>query len=170
MNAPLSTLKLYEIAAVYREALEALDDTDDLPPEAIADTLQGLAGTFETKALAVAAYIKNLEIEADAVDFARKRMEQRQRAVRNRAELLREYLQREMEQTGITKAKNAEVTLRIQKNPPSVQIDDDNLIPDTYRETVTTVKLLKAEIAQALKAGEQVPGAHLAQSRRLVIS
>lgn len=170
MNAPLSTLRLYEISATYREALEDLSEANDLPPEAIADTLEALAGTFEAKALAVAAYIKNLETEADAVESARKRMEQRQRALRNSADNLRAYLQQQMECTDIRKAKNAEIALRIQKNPAAVRIDDESLIPDAYRETVTITRLRKADIAQALKAGENVPGTHLEQTFRLVIS
>jgi len=44
------------------------------------------------------------------------------------------------------------------------------LLPDDFKETITTVKLLKADIGKALKAGEAVAGAHLEQSSRLVIS
>lgn len=169
MNAPC-TLKLYEIGTAYLVALEALAEMDDLPPEAIADTLEGWVGTFEQKAVAVAAYIRNLELEASAVEDARRRMEQRQRALQRHADRLREYLKFEMERTGMAKVKNAELALRVQKNPPSVVIDREDLIPDAYREVVTTIKLLRAEIGQALKGGKNVPGAHLEQSTRLVIS
>ena len=170
MNTPLSTLKLYQIADAYLLALEALAETEDLPAEAIADTLEGWLGTFEQKATAVAAYIRNLELEAAAVEDARRRMEQRQRSLEWHAERLRTYLRIEMERTGITKVKSAELTLRTQKNPPSVVIDNDSAIPGAYKQEVITVKLLKSEISKALKAGMQVPGAHLEQGTRLVIS
>lgn len=169
MNAPLSTLKLYEISAAYLETLEALAEIEDLPAEAVADTLQGWIGTFEQKAIAVAAYIRNLEMEAAAVEDARRRMERRQKSLERHAERLRDYLRTEMERTGIIKVKNAELTLRIQKNPPSVVIDDDSAIPAAYKQEVITIKLLKAEMGKTLKAGEQVPGAHLEQITRLVI-
>ena len=169
MNAPLSTLRLYEIADAYLLTLEALAETEDLPQEAIADTLQGWLGTFEQKVVAVAAYIRNLEVEATAVEDARRRMEQRQRSLQRQAERLRGYLQQEMERTGITKVKNAELALRVQKNPPSVIIDSENSIPDAYWERVITMKLLKTAIRDALKSGQAVPGAHLEQSTRLVI-
>ena len=170
MNAPLSTLRLYQIADAYLLALEALAETEDLPAETIADTLKGWLGTFEQKATAVAAYIRNLELEAAAVEDARRRMEQRQRSLERHAERLRTYLRIEMERTGITKVKSAELTLRTQKNPPSVVVDNDSDIPGVYQQEVITVKLLKAEIGKALKAGQQIPGAHLEQSTRLVIS
>jgi hypothetical protein len=165
-----STLRLYEIAGDYLQALEALADIEELLPEAIADTLEGLAGTFQDKAVNVAAYIRSLEAEAAAVEDARRRMEQRQRSLQRHADTLRGYLKLEMERTGITKVKNAELALRVQKNPPSVIIDHEDLIPDTYREQVITVKLLRSEIGKALKSGENVPGAHLEQATRLVIS
>jgi uncharacterized secreted protein with C-terminal beta-propeller domain len=170
MNAPLSTLKLYEISAAYLETLEALAEMEDLPAEAIADTLAGWSATFAEKAVSVAAYIRNLELEASAVEAARRRLEQRQRALQRHADRLRDYLKFEMERTGLAKVKNAELALRVQKNPPSVIIDREDLIPDAYREVVTTIKLLKAEIGKALKSGEHVPGAYLEQTTRLVIS
>jgi hypothetical protein len=48
---------------------------------------------------------------------------------------------------------------------------DEAQIPNCFKETVTitTVKILKTDIAQALKSGQAVPGAHLEQSTRLVI-
>jgi hypothetical protein len=170
MKAPLSTLKLYEISAAYLETLEALAELEDLPAEAIADTLAGWSATFAEKAVSVAAYIRNLELEASAVEDARRRLEQHQRALQRHADRLRDYLKFEMEHTGLMKVKNAELALRVQKNPPSVVIDREDLIPDAYREVVATVKLLKTEISKALKAGEIVPGARLEQSTRLVIS
>jgi hypothetical protein len=74
-----------------------------------------------------------------------------------------------MERTGLTRLAHPWLVLRIQANPPSVVIEDEGLLPDGFRETITTVKLLKAEIGKALKSGEAVPGAHLEQSTRLVI-
>jgi hypothetical protein len=57
MNAPanLSSLRLYPIADDYLTALEALAELDDLPAEAIADTLEGLSGTFQDQSAHVAA-------------------------------------------------------------------------------------------------------------------
>ena len=169
MNALIHTLKLYEIGTAYLEALEVLTEADDLPPEAIADTLEGLAGTFEMKATAIAAFIRNLELEAAAVEDAKRRMEQRQRALQNHADRMRQYLKFEMERTGIVKVKSAELALRIQKNPHSTIVDDESQVPDEFKETIVTVKVLRAEIGKALKAGQAVPGAHREQATRLVI-
>lgn len=162
------TIKLYELSADYLAALDALAEIEDLPPEAIADTLEGITGAWEDKALNVARYIRNLEAEAAAIDEARKRMDARAKATANQAARLKAYLKGELERTGL-KPKAPDLALRLQNNPPSVAIDDAAIIPNDYRRTETVTSLLKAEIGAALKAGEEIPGAHLERSQRLVI-
>ncbi len=162
------TIKLYDLTTDYLEALDALAEIEDLPPEVIADTLEGLAGPWEEKALNVARYVRNLEAEAAAIDEAKKRMDARGKSTANQAARLKAYLKAELERTGL-KPKAPDLALRLQNNPPSVTIDDTALIPDDYRRTETVTTLLKAEIGTALKAGEVIPGARLVRSQRLVI-
>jgi hypothetical protein len=171
MNAPAntSTLRLYQIADDYLTALDALAELDDLPAEAIADTLEGLAGTFQDQAAHVAAYIRTLDAEAAAIAAARQAMERRQGALERHAGRLRDYLKGQMERTGIPRVKNPWVSVRVQPNPPSVVIEDEALLPKCFKESITTVKLLKAEIGKALKAGKPVTGARLERTTRLVI-
>ena len=168
-NMSACTLRLYEIADTYLHALEDLAGIEDLPPEVITDTMEGLAGTFEQKALHTAAYIRTLEAEAHAIAEACKRMEQRQKALERHAARLKDYLKLHMERTGMTRLKNSYLALRVSVNPPSVVVDEAQL-PERYKQRIVTVKVLKAELAQALKAGSEIPGARLEQSTRLVIS
>jgi hypothetical protein len=164
-----STLRLYEIADNYLTALNDLAEIEELPPEAIADTLEGLQGAFEDKALNVARYIRNLEAEASAIEEAKKRMDTRAKATSKQAARLKAYLKAELERTGL-KIKAPDLALRIQNNPPSVVIEDQAQVPEQFKQTETTTRLLKGEIGKALKAGEAVTGAHLEASTRLVIS
>ncbi|RKT37912.1 siphovirus Gp157 family protein [Thiocapsa rosea] len=162
------TIKLYDLSSDYLAALDALAEIEDLPPEAIADTLDGLAGAWEDKALNVARYVRNLEAEAAAIDEAKKRMDARAKSTASRAARLKSYLKAELERTGL-KPKAPDLALRLQNNPKSVAIDDAALIPEEYRHTETVETILKAEIAAALKSGKAIPGAHLVHSQRLVI-
>ena len=163
------TLRLYELSSDYLRALDELSELDDLPLESIADTLEGLAGAWEDKALNVARYIRNLEAEATAIDEAKKRMEVRARVTAHKAARLRDYLKGELEKTGL-KPKAPDLALRLQANPPAVVLDDETRIPEDYRRTQVVSTILKAEIAAAIKAGKEITGAHLEQSRRLVIA
>ena len=164
-----ATLKLYELSADYLAALDALAEIDDLPPEAIADTLEALEGEFADKALNVARYIRNLEAEAGAIEEAKKHMDARAKATANQARRLKEYLHHELERTGL-RPKAADLALRVQNNPPSVIVDDEAAVPENFKESVTVTKVCKAELGKALKTGESVPGAHLERSTRLVIA
>lgn len=82
---------------------------------------------------------------------------------------LKDYLKRQMERTGLTKVKNHYLTLRVQANPLGVVVEDEELVPERYEQTEIAIKLLRSEIACALKAVEEVPGARLDQTTRLVI-
>lgn len=163
-----ASIRLYELSADYLAALDALAEIEDLPPEAIADTLEGLAGVWEDKALNVARYVRNLEAEAAAIEDAKKRMEARAKAAANQAARLKAYLKGELERTGL-KPKAPDLALRLQNNPPAVVLEDESRIPDGYRRIETVTHILKAEISTALKAGQEIPGARLVQSKRLVI-
>ncbi len=62
-----------------------------------------------------------------------------------------------------------EVILAVKKNPPSVKILDDLVIPDAYRQVETVQKILKKEILNDLKNGVVIPGCEIVQDQRLEI-
>lgn len=173
MNAPVNTLRLYQIADAYQIALDAMTaqaDADGVLPDDLCEALNQLEGTFEAKAVNVSAYILSLESEAAAIASVKKSMERRMTSLSNQALRLRDYLKGEMERTGILNVVNHPwLSVRVQANPPSVIIDDAIELPERFKESVSNVRLLKNEIAQALKSGQCVPGAHFEQSTRLVI-
>jgi hypothetical protein len=166
----MNSLTLYEISQTYREALDVLTDPElDLPNEVIADTLEGLAGSLEDKAIAVAQFFKNLESTAQAIKEAEQRMSQRRKAIESRVASMKTYLKDNMESCGIQKIESPWFTLAIQKNPAAVDITDEDSLPDDFVEIVTTRKVDKAAIKQAIEAGTEVPGAVLTRSTRLAI-
>ncbi|WP_295406911.1 siphovirus Gp157 family protein [uncultured Thiocystis sp.] len=164
-----ATLTLYELSTDYLTALEELADRDDLPPDAIADTLDGLAGAWEDKALNVARYVRHLEVEAAAIEAVKHRLDARAKALGNYATRLKGYLKTELDRTGL-RPKAPDLALRLQNNPPAVVVDDVTRIPALYSRTETLTTLRKAEIATALKAGQTIAGVHLEQTQRVVIT
>jgi hypothetical protein len=164
---------LYEITQQYRE-LERLDPSEDLPAEVIRDTLEALGGDLEVKATNVARIVLNIEAMADAVEAAAQAMKDRAARIRRRADSVREYLRTNMQGAGIKKIEAVEFTLALKKNPPTVIIDDAAQIPAVYMVTPEPPpppepRPDKKAIADALKAGADVPGAHIEQHERLDI-
>lgn len=166
----MSLPTLYELAGQYRE-LQMLADSDDLPAEVIADTLEGVTGDLTTKSRNVAFVVQNLEAAADAVDEAAAAMKARAARMRRRAESVRAYLLFAMRSAGVSRIECPEFTLSIRQNPPSVTIADDAEIPAEYmvQPEPPPPRPDRKAIAAALKAGEKIDGCYLERGERLEI-
>ena len=161
---------LYQLSGDYLAIANKLSDSD-LPPEVINDTLESLSGELEEKCTNVALFVRNLEATAESIKAAEKQMADRRKAIENKANSIRQYLQVNMQRTGITKIESPYFALTIKKNPPSVVIDDVEAIPAEFMVTPAPPPPApdKKAIGEKLKAGEQVPGCHLEQGERLDI-
>lgn len=167
MNAPMS---LYQLADQYVGVAQQLADLD-LPAEVVNDTLEGLAGELEVKATQVAMFARNLEAAAESIRVAEQDMVNRRKALERRAGQLREYLKAQMERTGITAIECPYFKLAIKQNPPAVVIDAESQIPAQFMRQPEPPPPApdKKALAEALKAGQDIPGAHLVRGTRLEI-
>ena len=91
-------MKLYEIEQNYLSALDLFTDPEvDIPPETVADTLEAITGEFQEKAIAVAAFAKQMEAEANAIKQVEESMAKRRRSLEARAHWLLDYVKTGME-------------------------------------------------------------------------
>lgn len=156
-------MKLYEIAEKHNNALLAMADIDGLDESVINDTLEALEGEFNDKALSVAGFFQNIEAEIKAMRDAEKRIAERRKAKEASVNRLKDYLQREMIRTGITKIECPQFVISLRNNPESVQIVDETLIPDEF-------KRISYEIDKvAIKKAGYCPGAEIVKKQTLVI-
>ena len=163
-------LALYTLADEYQQAAQQLADMD-LDPQTIADTLEGMAGALEVKATSVAMFIRNLEATAEAIDDAIDQMKARRQAIQQRALNIKSYLLDNMARTGITKIESPHFVITLRDNPVKVVVDDVSVVPfDYFRDPpAPPPELDKKTIAEALKAGQVVPGCHLERTQRVEI-
>lgn len=161
---------LYELAQQHRE-LEQLVELDELPAEVIRDTLEGLEGTIQEKAISVAAVVRNLETHAEMVAAAAKQLRERAARAEARAESLRAYLLFNLQSVGITKITAPEFTVAVRNNPEAVNIADDADIPAEFYVPVPPPppRLDKTALKAAIKAGREVPGVWLSSGQRVEI-
>jgi hypothetical protein len=166
----MNNLTLYNLSANYLQALDFLTDPEtDLPAEVVKDTLEGLAGELEDKAINVAKFLRNMEAMAEAIKAAEADMAKRRKALESRAQWLKDYLKGNMEHSGITKIECPYFKLSVQSNPPAVNILDETVIPTEFKEQVVSWKIDKTAIKKAIQAGQSVAGASLVNGTRLVI-
>jgi hypothetical protein len=161
---------LYVLSNEY-QAIQAKLIESDFDEQTIADTLEGASGDLEAKSINVAMFVRNLESTAEAIKQAEKEMADRRKAIEKKAESIRLYLKDNMQRCGISKIWSPYFALTLKKNPPAVMIYAPDLIPAEF--LVTPEPALpypdKKAIADRLKSGEVVNGAHLVQAERLDI-
>lgn len=167
-------MKLYEISETRLRFLEAIE-SGEIPEEAIADTLAGIDGEFDEKADDIACYIKSLLSEAQAMKAESDTLTERAAAKKHKADKLTDYLFQQFKLSGKSKLETARNVLSIRKNPPSVQIENEesfvvwakgnNADLLTFKETTPN----KKEIKIALQSGAKIPGAKLEQGEKLAI-
>lgn len=162
-------MKLYEISEHYRLALasiEAMDLSDSaLSPDdlkqLVMDTVGEIEAEFRTKCLAIAAFAANLDLEVEAVKTMEKRLTERRKALERKVDWLKEYIHGHMLLLKIEEIKDEQLRIRIRKNPPRVIVDNERLLPEWALQREVLVSVDKKGLAEALKAGEAITGAHL---------
>lgn len=160
---------LYLIANEYRADLAKLADLD-LDPQTLADTLESLGGELQAKAQNVALFVRSLEADAAAVKQWAKEATERAKAMEARAERVRDYLASNLDACGVEKLESPGVSISFRKSS-AVVIDGQDLIPAEFMRAKPAPEPEpdKKAIADAIKAGHVVPGAHVEQRRSLQI-
>jgi len=162
-------MKLYELTDEWNAALEALQDAETPEEEAEAhERLASIAEPLETKLENIAKVRATLLAEAEAYKAEAERLTARRKTRENAADRLKSYAESGMREAGIREVKGQVFVLKIQKNPPSVLIDDEGKIPKTYL-VPQDPKLDKRNILAALKAGQDVPGCSIQQTESIRI-
>ena len=166
----MTDLTLYSIADQYLVDLQKLQDME-IDEQTFADTLEGLSGDLEVKATNVAMFVRNLEASAEAIKAAEKQMAERRKALEAKADRIRQYLLDNMNRTGITKIDCPYFVLSVRKNPPAVEVLNQDMIPDEYFDIPEppAPTLNKNRLKEDLKAGVVVEGAKLMAGQSLSI-
>ena len=162
-------MKLFEIddkiEALLNQGLD--EETGEISEECL-EELAALEEAKDSKCLAVAAYLRGEEAEANAVQAVIEGLKRRQERHKNRAAGLKNYL--EMHADPGKNLSDARVEIKWRKSTP-VDILDEKLLPKQYWRVKPAPKPEpnKVKIAADLKLGEKVPGARLLQRLNLTV-
>lgn len=156
-------MNLYELSVAFQEVQNM-----ELDPEVMKDTLDSIEDAIENKAENIAKLVRNLESDVSAYKEEEDRLKTKRQATENKVKWLKTYLEDNMKLTGKTKFKSGMFNFSIQKNPASVNITDERIIPDEFL-IQQPPKVDKTSLKEALKSGIEVPGAELKQTEGLRI-
>ena len=156
-------MNLYELSLAFQDVQNM-----DLDPEVMKDTLDSIEDAIESKAENIAKLVRNLESDVSAYKEEEDRLKTKRQATENKVKWLKTYLEDNMKMTGKTKFKSGMFNFSIQKNPASVNITDERIIPEEFL-IQQPPKVDKTSLKEILKRGIEVPGAELKQTEGLRI-
>lgn len=167
-------MKLYEYAEQY-EALKQMAEDESIPPEALADTLESIDDEFETKVDSIACIIKDELATAEAIKKEIDALTARMKRHEATADQLKAYTMQQMQAVGKSKIETARNVVSIAKKAPALEIEnaDDFIAWATldHEEFIRqkAPEINKVAVRDALKAGEELPGAKLVAGYRLAV-
>lgn len=136
-----ASLKLYETVDaldVVREWVYEHDEEiramEGALPDELAELLALAEGDFKAKAERVALFVRELLANASAVKIEATRLAARQKHYEKAAEVLKDYLQLQMEAAGMDKVEGNLCTVALQNSPPSLKVDQAAWPQERLRE------------------------------------
>lgn len=155
-------MTLYELTSDFKNVLEMAQDPD-IDVQAIKDTLEAIGGEIEIKADGYAKVIRELSADVDALTAEINRLTARKSAIVKKIDTMKSMLTCAMNSTGKTKFKTDLFSFNVQKNPPSVIVDDVDKIPTQFL-IPQEPKVDKKGIGDLIKSGKECDFAHLEQT------
>jgi len=158
---------IYEIADKYRFIQQMIEE--GTPPEVFAEALRAVDGELAEKLENYAMIIKNIQSNIDGKKFEAKRLLERAKSEEESIKRMKENMQQAMEAAGQTKVKGEKFNFNVQKNPPSLKVLDENLIPQDF-VSVEEIKIIdKKAILAELKNGVEISGVEIQQGESIRI-
>ena len=149
----MNNLSLYEIT----NAFPVLMENEELSEEEKQKIKEELTILLQQKSQNIIGYSKNIELTIEAMKEEEKRISSQRKALENRLIKFKEYVKECMETNNITKIETSLGSLMIAKSPVSVEIVNENEIPDEFKNEVVTVKVDKKAIADNFKLTGEIP-------------
>lgn len=157
---------LYDLNEMYTNLIDLVESGASTEEE-LAEAIEQVTDEIENKADAYATIIKRFESNIDLIKDEKKRLSDKQITHENAIARLKSNLEYTMRLQDKPKFKTDRFSYNIQKNAPSVEITNEELITEDYIKVKKEID--KRAILAELKAGKEVAGAKLKQTESLRI-
>ncbi len=158
----MKSLSLYDMTSEMLAVLEA-EEVDE-------QMMEAAFGALVAKDNRICHFIRSIELAIIAYKMEENRITDRRKAMENKVDQLKKLIQLSMERMGFENFEAGTFKLKIQANPPALDVVDESLTPPEFLIVVPATTMPdKAGIKEALKRGEAVPGYALKSGRSLRI-
>jgi len=156
---------LFNITLERKLILEALEASDGEASDELQEAIAINRADFEAKSESYGYIMRKLETDEAAIDseiarltaLKKSKANQYARLEKNLLEALQMYGSQDAK--GIYRAEAGTFRFSTARSPKSVELVDENLIPDEFKIAKTTYTVSKTTIKNALELGQEVPGA-----------
>jgi hypothetical protein len=157
---------LYQISQRYNNLVALLDD-DAISQDEVNNALLMLEDELQEKVENCIKYLDSVQDKIDAAKANKKKLDAYIKALESRKKRVEKACIYALDTLQVKSIMTGWGELKAKKNPPAVIIDDVAKIPTRYQRQKIQVDIDKVAIQAAIKAGEEVPGAHLEQGTSL---
>ena len=149
----MNNLSLYEITNAFPVLMEN-EEISEEDKKKIEDELVAL---LQQKSQNIIGYTKNIELTINAMKEEEKRIADNRKVLENNLTRFKEYVKECMENNGFTKIETELGTLSIAKSPTSVEIINEDEVPNEFKQEVVTIKIDKTKIKNNFKETGEIP-------------
>lgn len=152
----MSDIRLYDIPKKFDD-LMARAEEGELTQEEYDRIGTEIAVELQKKSANVIGYYQNKNAFIDAVDIQIERLKKIKEQEKNNIERFKKYIKENMEKMGLTKIETELGTLSIAKSPATVEVINQEQVPDEFLRVKTNIEVDKTAIKKNFKETGEVP-------------
>lgn len=154
----MSNLTLYNITNKFVDLMDKAQE-GELTEEEYNELGEELAKELQNKSSNIIGYIQNSKSLLDAMKAEETRLSDMRKAGENKLDKFMQYVKECMERLDLKEIPTELGSLKINKNPMSVEIENEVEVPEEFKTIVQTTKINKTAIKNHFKeTGEIIPG------------
>jgi hypothetical protein len=132
-------------------------EQEEITPELKEQLEKELTELLQQKSQNIIGYTKNIELTIEAMKTEERRISEQRKALENKLDNFKQYVKECMEQNGIKKIETGLGIISIAKNPISIEIENEEEVPDEFKTIITTTKIDKTKIKDNFKETGEIP-------------
>lgn len=173
MGNTAKKVSLFDLVEQYRELIWHIEDNEGVIEDEWFEQLDALDGNIVDKVDRCLWVVDEFKAQAEVYSKRAKALADHANRLKDRGERLKDYVRDSLERLGVDKLQTPSYSaVALRKTPASVEIlDEDRFVKKhsgtSYIRVVESPN--KAQIKEALKAGDKVWGAHLIDDRRHLV-
>lgn len=161
----MSNLSLYDITNKFVELMDKVQE-GTITEEEYNQLGEELAIQLQEKGSNIIGYTKNIELTINAMKEEEERIADNRKSLESKLDKFKQYVKENMEKLGITKMDTELGTLSIAKNPLSVEIENEDEVPEEFKQEIVTTKIDKTAIKNHFKeTGEVISGVQIIDNK-----